>query len=162
MAAASDGMQGATIHGLVQTQTSIHVLLHSGSRGPAGASTSCHGPKAGNTLDKFIAGLHRRTKTNNHSHSLTHTHTQGQLGTNLEFPIGLTRMSLDCWRKPGKPDRHRVNIQLHTERPGGWNSQPYCYEALVLITAPPCRQRENLKFSEGEKLASVKHVLTWS
>ncbi|MEQ2295347.1 hypothetical protein AMECASPLE_013156 [Ameca splendens] len=58
-----------------------------------------------------IAGQH----TNNHAHTLIHT-PKG----NLEKPINLTGMSLDCGRKPEYPVRTHTctgrTCKLHAER----------------------------------------------
>ncbi|MED6282571.1 hypothetical protein CHARACLAT_033516 [Characodon lateralis] len=62
------------------------------------------------TGHQFIAGQH----TNNHAH----THTPK---ANLELPINLTGMSLDCGRKPEYPVRTHAckgrTYKLHAERP---------------------------------------------
>lgn len=73
-------------------------LLHSGSRGPV----HC-----------------RATKKDKDRQPFTHTQAARDRFRIPDWPHAC------LWTvggKPGNPERHRENIQLHTEKPGGWNS----------------------------------------
>ncbi|MEQ2189990.1 hypothetical protein GOODEAATRI_030929, partial [Goodea atripinnis] len=62
---------------------------------------------------------------------------------NLEKPINLTVMFLDCGRR--EPMYAQGNIKLHVERPKTprKNLGPSCCKATVLTTVPPCRNLRN-------------------
>ncbi|MEQ2174950.1 hypothetical protein GOODEAATRI_013060 [Goodea atripinnis] len=89
-------------HRLISSMQSVsHFLyrfIHSGSRGQSMGGRR----RIPWTGRQSIAGPH----TNNHEHTLVHT-PKG----NLERPVNLTGMSLDCGKKPEYPRMHRENMQ---------------------------------------------------
>lgn len=64
---------------------------------------------------------------------------------NLQFPVSLMCMSLDCDRKPERTylDTLRT-FKRHKERPQVHNLQPCYRETTVLTTAPPCSPSGNI------------------
>ncbi|KAK5608006.1 hypothetical protein CRENBAI_006560 [Crenichthys baileyi] len=106
------------IHLILVSQSVIfYRLFHSGSRGSWCLSPAVYGQEAGYTLDR--SPVHRRA-TQTTMHTLIHT-PKG----NLERPINLTGMSLDCGRKPESPVRTHTctgrTCKLHAERPSAGN-----------------------------------------
>uniref|UniRef100_A0A8C5ED04 C1q domain-containing protein n=1 Tax=Gouania willdenowi TaxID=441366 RepID=A0A8C5ED04_GOUWI len=69
---------------------------------------------------------------------------------NLETPINLTVMFLDCGRKPEYPEEtHAARGEHANFTPQGLNPGPSCCEADVLTTIPPCeRQRRFVILSQ--------------
>ncbi|MEQ2251082.1 hypothetical protein ILYODFUR_007339, partial [Ilyodon furcidens] len=59
---------------------------------------------------------------------------------NLEGPINLTVMFLDCWRKLENPERtHACTGRTWRKTPSRESNQgPFCCKATVLPTMPPC------------------------
>ena len=64
---------------------------------------------------------------------------------NSAWPIHLTRISLDCGRKPEHPEETLADTgrmcKLHTDSDPSreLNPGPWRYEAAMLTTVPPCR-----------------------
>uniref|UniRef100_A0A8C4T486 START domain-containing protein 1 n=1 Tax=Erpetoichthys calabaricus TaxID=27687 RepID=A0A8C4T486_ERPCA len=74
---------------------------NTGSRGSAGANPSQHRAQGREPILGRVP-THRRTHTNTPTHQ---AHTRA----NLESPIHLTSMSLDCGRKPERPEETHTN-----------------------------------------------------
>ncbi|MEQ2281065.1 hypothetical protein AMECASPLE_026577 [Ameca splendens] len=93
---------------------SFYRLFHSGSRGSWCLSPAVYGREAGYTLDRSPVN------TQTTMHTLIHT-PKG----NLQLPINLTGMSLDCGRKPEYLVRTHActgrTCKLHAERPQAGN-----------------------------------------
>uniref|UniRef100_A0A8C4X4Y9 Collagenase 3 n=1 Tax=Erpetoichthys calabaricus TaxID=27687 RepID=A0A8C4X4Y9_ERPCA len=86
--------------------------LNTGSRGSAGAKPSQHRAQGREQIPGRVP-THRRTHTNTPTHQ---AHTRA----NLESPIHLTCMSLDCGRKPERPEETHADTgrtcKLHAGR----------------------------------------------
>ncbi|XP_060781597.1 prolyl endopeptidase-like isoform X2 [Neoarius graeffei] len=105
------------------------------------------------SLSQLTTGERRGTPWTSHRviTGLTHRHRQPFTLTftptvNLESPVNLTCMSLDCGgnrstrRKPTRTrGEHANSAQKGPRRPQGSNPEPSCHEATVLTTTPPCR-----------------------
>ncbi|MEQ2177000.1 hypothetical protein GOODEAATRI_034061 [Goodea atripinnis] len=91
----------------------LYHFFHSGSRGSWCLSPAVYGGEAGFTLDR--SPVHHRA-----THKQPHTPKE-----NLERPINLTGMCLDCGRKLEYPVRTHActgrTCKLHAERPPAGN-----------------------------------------